>query len=243
MTTVSSRLSAVRERIEDAAGHAGRPGDVRLVAVSKTVDAGRICEAYSAGQREFGENRVQEGQAKVEQLRAALPEAHWHLIGRLQSNKARAAVGAFDVIQSIDSLRLARRVSDLALQQERHLSALLEVNVAGEASKTGFTVEDVERSVQEMAGLPGIVLRGLMTVAPQATNPEEVRWVFRALRELRDRIRSAERLETFSELSMGMSGDFEIAIEEGATIVRIGRAIFGERPVPRGLVDRDRYGR
>lgn len=227
---VSVRLAQVKEAIEAAAARAGRPGGVRLVAVSKTMPAERIAEAYAAGQRLFGENRVQEGVEKVEALRDTAPGVQWHLIGHLQTNKAKAAVESFDMIESVDSLRLAEKLDERAGAVGRSLPVLLEVNVAGELSKSGLSVDELRQVWRRVLELPHLKVRGLMTVAPIADDPVTVRPVFRTLRELRDEIQEASGRREIAELSMGMSGDFEVAIEEGSTIVRVGRAIFGERP-------------
>lgn len=228
---VAENLEAVRDQIHRAAAAAGRKDEITVVAVSKTMGPDRVKEAYDAGQRVFGENRVQEGAAKIAYLAAQMPGCSWHLIGTLQSNKARRAAEAFSVIESVDSIRLARRLSEAAGDIARVLPILLEVNVAGEASKSGFSPDDVRRDMPELMQLPHLALNGLMTVAPLSMNPETVRPVFRSLRALRDEIRDSLPLTGFDQLSMGMSNDFIVAIEEGATMVRIGRAIFGERPL------------
>jgi pyridoxal phosphate enzyme (YggS family) len=190
----------------------------------------RILEAYEAGQRLFGENRVQEGVEKVETLRGQAPDVRWHLIGHLQSNKVKAAVEHFDVLESVDSLRLAEKLDERAALRDRRLPVLLEVNVAGEESKSGFSVAALRQDWPGLFQLRHLDVCGLMTVAPLAADPEAVRPVFRALRELRDELRDTSGRTELRELSMGMSGDFEVAIEEGSTIVRVGRAIFGDRP-------------
>jgi pyridoxal phosphate enzyme (YggS family) len=187
-------------------------------------------EAFDAGQRVFGENRVQEGVSKIALLASEMPGADWHLIGHLQSNKARAAVDAFSLIESVDSVELARRLDRLAAGAGRTLPVLVEINVAGEESKRGLSPSAFRSSVENLLMLEHIEVRGLMTVAPLAPDPEEVRPVFRQLKELRDWACGSFPGTDFRELSMGMSGDFEVAIEEGSTMVRIGRAIFGERP-------------
>lgn len=209
-----------------------RQDTVTLVAVSKTVSPSLVLEAYRAGQRVFGENRVQEAAAKMAEVSPDAPDAIWHLIGHLQSNKARQAAKWFDVVESVDSLRLARRLEAEVEKEERRLPILLEVNVGGEESKEGFSVDELDHAAAEVAELPHLVVTGLMTVAPLVDNPEAVRPVFRELRLLRDRLRGRPGLEGCEELSMGMTNDFRVAIQEGATIVRVGRAIFGERPRP-----------
>jgi len=229
---VAERLTEVRTRIAQAVERAGRKADdVRLIAVSKTVPLDRIQLAVAAGVSELGENRVQEAEEKIPGLLVA-PRPRWHLIGHLQSNKARRALELFDVIQSVDSLALAELLSRRLTARTAPggtIEVLFEVNVAGEASKQGFTPDQLLVAAPALAALPGLQPRGLMTVAPAALNPEEVRWVFRSLRQLRDRVADRMRGNVMGELSMGMSHDYPIAVEEGATMVRIGSAIFGAR--------------
>jgi pyridoxal phosphate enzyme (YggS family) len=227
---IAARLRQLHERIADAAARAGRNDRVTLVAVSKTVEPPRIEEAYLAGQRVFGENRVQEGVKKIAELDGRMPDAVWHLIGHLQSNKARVATEAFSLVESVDSLALASKLDRFAADEDRILPVLIEINVAGEASKSGLSPEEFESVAGRLAGLGHLRVRGLMTVAPLVSEPEEARPVFRTLRELRDRSAAHFHGDEFRDLSMGMSGDFEVAVEEGATMVRIGRALFGERP-------------
>ena len=218
LTTIAERVAHLRQRVERAAERAGRsPADVTIVAVSKGFPPQAIEEAVAAGIAHVGENRVQEAATKVPGLRD-LPVT-WHLVGHLQTNKAKTALELFDIIHSVDSLHLAEALSH---RSQRPLPVLLEVNVAGEAAKFGFPPDEVTAAAQAIARLPNLDLRGLMTVAPFVSDPEAVRPVFRELRRLRDALGLAE-------LSMGMSDDFEVAIEEGATLVRIGRAIFSER--------------
>ena len=216
---ICDRLSAARESIKEAAERGKRdPAGVCLLAVSKGFSANHIgIAATECGQIDFGENRVQEALDKMEAVKGS--GARIHLIGTLQRNKARHA-GAFASVQSIDSIRLAQAVSR---RLDRELEILLEVNVAGEQSKSGFAPEDLPDALPVIAALPNLRVAGLMTVAPIVADPEDVRPVFRRLRELRDGL-------GLRELSMGMSSDYAVAIEEGATIVRIGRAIFGDRP-------------
>lgn len=217
---VAERVASLRARIAAAALRAGRaPSDVLLIAVSKTQPPAAIAEAIAAGIQAIGENRVQEAAPKIEALRVSHPGVRWHLVGHLQRNKAAAAVQLFDMLHGVDSEPLARAMSARAT---RTVPILLEVNVAGEATKFGVRPQDAARLAERIGALPHLELQGLMTVAPQVDHPEEVRPVFRALRELRDAI-------GLRELSMGMTEDFEIAIDEGATMVRIGRAIFGPR--------------
>jgi pyridoxal phosphate enzyme (YggS family) len=217
---------AVLERIEAACARAGRrPGDVTLVAVSKTVPVARIRELLEEGQVAFGENRVQEALAKIPEVGRG---ARWHLVGHLQRNKARHAVGAFEMIHSVDDLDLARELDRRAAAKGLVQPVLVEVNVAGEASKHGAAPEEVPALLEGIAGLAGLDLRGLMTVPPPVGRAEDARGWFASLRELRDagEQRTGRRLP---ELSMGMTDDFEVAVEEGATLVRVGRALFGER--------------
>lgn len=216
------------DRIGSAAQRAGRdPSSVKLVVVTKTVDAGRIRESVDAGAQILGENRVQEAKGKIETLGAV---AHWHLIGHLQTNKAKYAVKLFDLIHSVDNLDLAKEIDKQAAKINKVQDALFEVSIAGEAAKAGVAIENAVDLVREAAKLKNIAIKGLMTMPPFLNDPEEVRPYFKKLRELSDRIAN-EKIPGVSmkELSMGMSGDFEVAIEEGATMVRVGTAIFGER--------------
>lgn len=229
---VSGRLAVVQKAVSLATQRAGRSDSVTLVAVSKTIELARVRAAYDAGQRIFGENRVREATEKRAELDRELPDAEWSLIGHLQSNKAGAAVDAFDSIQSVDSLRLATKLQREAAARDTRLPILLEVNVAGEQSKQGFALDELRHEFAQLLTLPQLELRGLMTIAPAATDPADIAWVFRELRELRDELRDRFALPAFAELSMGMSNDFEDAIRQGATMVRIGRSIFGERPPP-----------
>ena len=217
----------VLERIGDACARAGRdPATVTLVAVSKTVPVERLRHAVEAGLGVFGENRVQEALAKIPDV----PAAAWQLIGPLQSNKARRALAAFEVIQTVDSVALATRLDRLAgeLGLER-VPVLLQVNVDLDAAKAGFRPDDLAGAVGELAGLGRLDMRGLMTIGREVARAEETRRTFVALRELSGTLRDAWP-GLGPELSMGMSDDFAIAVEEGATIVRVGRALFGERP-------------
>ena len=222
--SIADNLRRVNEQITDACARAGRDrSDVQLIAVSKTFPREAIAEAAAAGQRQFGENRVQEGLAKLDQLPGLGVDADIHLIGHLQRNKARHA-GRFASVQSVDSVRLAEAISR---RLERELPILLEVNVAAEATKHGFHVSNAADALEQIRTLPNIRVDGLMTVAPEVADPDDVRPVFRTLRQL------AEQLG-LSQLSMGMTNDYAVAIEEGSTMVRIGRAIFGNRPEVRG---------
>jgi pyridoxal phosphate enzyme (YggS family) len=217
---IAENLARVRERIAAACRRAGRaPDEVTLVGVSKGFPAEAVREACAAGLQDMGENRVQEAAGKIEALGALGVRPHWHLIGHLQTNKAKTASELFAIIHSVDSLRLAQAINRRARDP---VPILLEVNVAQEASKFGFVAEDLAPALSAIGALPGLEVRGLMTIAPLTDNPETVRPVFGTLREMRDSL-------GLKDLSMGMTDDFEVAIEEGATMVRVGRAIFGER--------------
>ena len=223
---VAERLEAVRGRIARAAERAGRDAaSVRLIAVTKTVSVERITEAVAAGITEVGENRVQEAQRKHGQLPTGL---RWHLVGHLQRNKAAVASQLFDTVQSVDSERIAALLARHRAGRDGPLEVLVEVELTGLPTRTGIPPESIEATVRAAASLPGLRLAGLMTIAPFG-DPEAARGCFRRLRELRDGLRSRLHLD-LDDLSMGMSDDFEVAVEEGATTVRIGRALFGERP-------------
>jgi pyridoxal phosphate enzyme (YggS family) len=230
--STAENLARVRERIDAAARRVGREAeDVALMAVSKTFPAERIPEAYGAGLRLFGENRVQEFAGKAGSLRD-LHDAEWHLIGHLQTNKAAKAVELFAAVDSVDSLRLAQKLNASAQQFGKKLEVLIEINVGGEAAKSGVAPDSLELEDLLLAAreLEHLEFRGLMTVPPFVDDPQQARPYFRKLRELRDRT-AARRLPAvdMNSLSMGMSHDFEVAIEEGSTCVRLGTAIFGER--------------
>jgi hypothetical protein len=230
MNTIGERLAAVMARIRSAATAAGRSaGDIRLVAASKTFPPAAIRDAVAAGVSDIGENYIQEARDKY----AALPgvPVAWHFIGHLQTNKAKFAVRMFDLIHTVDSYRLALELDRCAQKINKIQDVLIQVNVAGEASKSGVAPAEALPLIRRAAELEHIAVRGLMTMPPYFNAPEKVRPFFAALRRLRDRI-AAEQLGSFGlpELSMGMTGDFEAAIAEGATLVRIGTAIFGERP-------------
>ena len=232
---VAGNLSAVRARIASAAAAAGRRAeDVRLIAVSKTFPLDSVLAAAAAGQRDFGENRVQEALQKQEALkrdpRSAEIPIEWHLIGHLQSNKVRKAAGAFACIHSVDGLDLLRRLDAVAEETGARQDVLIQVDLAGEATKFGAETDEAERMVEAAAACRAVAVRGLMLLPPFLEDPEQVRPYFRRLRELRDGLlgRGAPP-PMLRELSMGMSHDFEVAIEEGATMVRVGTAIFGAR--------------
>jgi PLP dependent protein len=224
-------LEAVRERISAAAKRAGRqPGDIRLMAVTKNFPPETVLEAQAAGLDLFGENRVQEAEEKFGGT-AARPELH--LIGHLQRNKARIAAGLFACVQSIDKIETAQALSARCSELGRTMDILLEVNTSGEESKSGFrTREDLLSSLDVIASLPSLRVRGLMTVGPLEASESGVRSSFSALRRIFEDLRAQGSLRQCDTLSMGMSGDFEMAIEEGSTLVRIGTALFGARVVP-----------
>jgi len=226
--SLAANIAEVRSHIARAAERAGRnPDEVTLIAVSKTRPVELVKLAYSLGVVHFGENRVQEALPKIAAFRPR--DLRWHMIGHLQSNKAGKVVGNFDCVHSVDSLHLARTLDRHARELEIRLPILLQVNIAGEESKEGMDVAEAPSLARQIAALPHLEVQGLMTIAPLVTNAEEVRPVFRALRALRDRLRDALPQYSWHHLSMGMTDDYTVAIEEGATIVRIGRAIFGER--------------
>ena len=241
--SLAENVQSVREHIAAACVRAGRhPSEVTLVAVSKTFPAEAVLEAYRLGLRDFGENRVQEAGEKISNLKSLasnLPpptsDLRWHLVGHLQSRRAREAVDLFDVIHSVDSVKLADKLNRLCLEAGRVMPVLLECNVSGEASKYGFPLSTAAgrarwwADVEAILKLPRVCIEGLMTVAPLVADPNETRPIFRALRQLRDDLAAHFPQANWRHLSMGMTDDFEIAIEEGATMIRVGRAIFGER--------------
>ncbi len=222
LETLRRNLTAVRERIERAAGRAGRrPEDVLLIGVSKTVPSDRVRLGVEAGLAALGENRVQEAKEKIKVLGRPVP---WHLIGHLQTNKVRDALELFDVIHSLDRVELAQEIERRAATRGRVVETLLEVNVADEPSKSGFAPDALEAALQTIGGLTHVRVRGLMAIPPIVERAEDARPWFQALRRLAER-------HGLKELSMGMSADFEVAVEEGATMVRVGTAIFGARPL------------
>jgi hypothetical protein len=222
---IAENLRRVRERIDAACRRAGRsPDEVTVVGISKGFPISAVVTAYEAGLSDVGENRVQEAAAKIPAAAAQGARPRWHLVGHLQTNKVKTALGLFDIIHSVDSLRLAEVISREA-GARAPVPVLLEVNVAGEESKFGLAPDEVASALARARALPNVDVQGLMTVAPLAADAEEVRPVFRRLRELGKSL-------GLRHLSMGMSDDFEVAVEEGATLVRIGRAIFGPRPDP-----------
>ena len=238
------RLRAARQNVLDriaaACARAGRdPGEVTLVAVSKTFPAERLKAAVAAGLTTLGENRVQEAESKV----GDVPGATWHLVGPLQKNKARRALEIFETIESVDSVGLAQRLDRIAAEVRPggRVPVLLQVNVDDDPSKTGFRPAELEASLGALIELPRLEVRGLMTIGRQVDRPEDARVTFAALRELAGRLRATDQ-RLGPVLSMGMTDDFEVAIEEGATIVRVGRALFGERPHHHDHDDEDASG-
>jgi PLP dependent protein len=230
MGTVAENLDALRERIAKAAARAGRdPQGITLVAVTKTMPVERIHEAIDAGQRVFGENRVQEAQPKVEALGR---DVQWHLIGHLQRNKAKFVCGLFDMIHSVDNLPLAQDISGRAARHGMVMPILIQVNIGDETTKSGVDPSETLALVRQVAALPHVAVKGLMCVPPAVEIAEHARPYFVQLRTLAAQIEREEIPNVaMAELSMGMSHDFEVAIEEGATMVRVGSAIFGPRPV------------
>jgi PLP dependent protein len=225
---IADRVAAVRERIARAAARAGRKdGEVTLVAVAKTHPPERVREAFAAGLRDFGENKVQETEGKVAAL-ADLAGARWHMVGHLQANKARKAVTLFDRIHSLDDVSLARRLEKAGAEQRKRVRVLVQVDLAGEKTKFGLDEARLFPALEMMRGLKSVRVEGLMGFPPYEDDPERARPHFRRLRELRDAALARDLL-LGRDLSMGMSHDLEVAIEEGATLVRVGTALFGER--------------
>jgi pyridoxal phosphate enzyme (YggS family) len=226
MDEIAENLERVRSQIADAAKKSGRAfNDIELVAISKTHEAEKVRAAFDAGQPLFGESRVQEARAKIPLLPSA---ARWHFVGRLQKNKVRHALPLFELFHSVDSIELAREMNRIAGEEGLHSRVLLEVNVAGEGSKIGFAPDSLRTEMDALLELPRLTIEGLMTIPPLAPEAETSRQYFSALRDLRDEL-AAQFQVGFPQLSMGMSGDFPVAIEEGATLVRVGTAIFGKR--------------
>ena len=228
MSQVADNLLSVKERIEKAALKAGRDsGEIKLVAVSKTIGVEEIREAISAGVTILGESYVQEAKEKIEEIDH---QVQWHMIGHLQTNKVKQAINLFDMIHSVDRIGLAEEINKRAKQSGKRVSVLIQVNISQETTKSGIERDRAISLVSEVSNLTNLKVEGLMTMPPYFDDPDDARPYFKSLRELKGEI-GGERFENISmkELSMGMSDDFEIAIEEGATIVRIGTAIFGER--------------
>jgi pyridoxal phosphate enzyme (YggS family) len=227
-STVENNIAVIRNRIAEAALRSGRNvSDIRLMAVTKTVDDSRIMEAINAGVEIIGESYVQEAKRKIEKMGRPI---EWHMIGYLQGNKAKYAVRLFDMIHSVDRMELAVELDRRAGLAGRRMNVLIEVNTSGEKTKSGVPHQEAVQLVKETAPLENLSIRGLMTMPPWFDDPEDSRPYFTTLRALRDRVLE-ERIPgvEMAEMSMGMSGDFEVAVEEGATIVRVGRSIFGER--------------
>jgi PLP dependent protein len=230
MNSIAENLKRVREKIAQAVAKVGRTGgDIELVAITKTHQAEKVREAIEAGQALFGESRVQEARVKIPELPSNL---HWHFVGHLQKNKIRHALPLFELFHSVDSLALAQEMNRIAADEGMHPRILLEVNVAGVGSKFGFSPDKLREQMEEMLALQRLSILGLMTVPPLADKAEASRKYFVQLRELRDRLQTEFHVD-LPRLSMGMTQDFPIALEEGATLVRVGTAIFGERSKPK----------
>jgi len=226
---IADNLASVMQHIDEAAQKAGRsPDSIRLISVSKQVSSGKIIEAYQAGSKYFGENKVQEAVSKIDEINAK--DISWHFIGHLQKNKIKYLDSRFELIHSIDSLSLAEKISTYCEGQNQRQAVLLQVNVSGEEAKFGMTPAVLEDQLSSFGQLKGIQVQGLMTIPPQNSEAENSRQYFSALRVLRDKFQAMniEGVE-LKELSMGMTNDYLIAVEEGATLVRIGTAIFGQR--------------
>ena len=229
METIKKKLEKINEKIKKAALKANRSTeDIKLVAVTKTATVEQIKEAISAGVKTIGENKVQEAKGKYQVLSADIADIEWHLVGHLQTNKVKYAIEIFDLIHSVDSIKLAEEIDKRSLQFGIMTNILVEVNVSGEETKYGIKPEEVEPFLKEISEFSRIKVRGLMTIAPIAEDKEEVRPYFRKLRELSEKIENKNiKNVKMDYLSMGMTDDFEVAIEEGANMVRIGRGIFG----------------
>lgn len=226
MGSIAENLERVREQIAQAAAKSGRSiEDVELVAISKTHDPGKVREAIEAGQNLFGESKVQEARAKIPDLPSNL---RWHLVGHLQKNKIRHALPLFELIHSVESLALAQDINRIAEEEGLHPRVLLELNVAGEGSKFGFSPDKLRAEMESLLSLSRLSILGLMCIPPIAEEAEASRKYFVGLRELRDRLQTEFHVD-LAQLSMGMTQDYSVAIEEGATLVRVGTAIFGER--------------
>jgi len=229
-SAIARNLEAVRQRIASAARRAGRdPEAVTLVGVSKTVPVERVREAIDAGLLDLGENRVQEAREKAPSLPA---EVRWHLVGHLQSNKAAHAARLFKVVHSVDSVEILGKLDQAASKEGRRIDALVQVDLAGEATKFGIEEGRIDEVLDAAASCGSVAVRGLMNLPPDAPDPEKVRPYFRRLRRLLEEARARHPGLALDRLSMGMTEDFEVAVEEGSTLVRVGRALFGERPRP-----------
>lgn len=226
---IADNLAKVKSNIAEAARACGRdPAEIRLIAVSKTVDSQRIANAYDAGQNLFGENRVQDALEKIDLLTSK--EILWHLIGHLQKNKVKYIIGKFDMVHSIDSFPLAEMVHKKSLEQGVVTPVLMQVNISGEESKNGLPPDQVQDILVRVSQLSGMQVKGLMTIPPMQSDPEASRKYFAELRQLRDQLASQSiKNIQLDELSMGMSNDYRVAVQEGATLVRVGTAIFGDR--------------
>jgi len=232
MKSISANIDSIRYRIALAAKRAGRdPESVRLVAVTKRKSVEVVCEALAAGQCLFGENYLQEAQGKILDAKLKKQTVSWHFIGHLQSNKAKLAADLFDCVETVDSVKLAGALERRLAELDKNLSVLVQVNVGGEEQKAGVLPAEAEQICRQIGRFPHLRLRGLMTMPPFYDDPEQVRPFFRQLRFLAEELQAKGVFadEMTPELSMGMSGDFEVAIEEGATLVRVGTALFGER--------------
>ena len=228
MTDVAANLSFLKERIDAAAKKSGRSGeDIKLICVSKTVDTQRVLEAYNAGERDFGENRVQEYIGKREKMP---PDCRWHIIGRLQTNKVKYIINGVYMLQSLDRMKLAAELQKELLKAGTSMDVLLEVNTAKEESKAGFLPEELPFAAEEIAGMDNLRVRGLMTVAPFTDDSALLKTVFEKTKDLYDSLKNSGYPNfDFKWLSMGMSGDFELAIAAGANMIRVGSSIFGQR--------------
>jgi len=227
METIAENIARLRERIYNRALKAGRkPDEITLVAVTKTVDTNRIREAREAGITAFGENYVQEAREKIPHLGEGVT---WHMIGHLQTNKVKYVVPLFSMIHSVDNVRLAKEISERAIERDKMMEVLIQLNCAGENTKGGVLPKELPQLLEAVSSFKGITVKGLMTMPPYFSDPEKVRPFFTTLRELRNKFFPFSDSLSLAHLSMGMSSDFEVAIDEGATLLRIGTAIFGGR--------------
>jgi len=228
LMSIKENIERVRENVERACLKSGRkPESVKILGATKDVPASKIREAFYSGLRIFGENRVQEAISKISELKDL--DIEWHMIGNLQRNKVKKALDIFHLIESVSSLKLAEEINKEAGKRNIIVKGFVEVNIGREASKSGFLEEELMQSLDKLSTLPNLEIFGLMTIPPYSTNPEDSRKYFVKLRELADKVNSLKTRIFIKELSMGMSSDYTVAVEEGATIVRIGTAIFGER--------------
>ncbi len=226
---ISKNLGRVREKMNSTAVISGRdPQDITLIVISKTRSADIVNMAIDCGVRHFGENKIQEAVPKIIALNKQHSDLTWHMVGHLQTNKAKIAVMNFDMIQSVDSIKLARKISGIAQQLQKNVDILIEINISGEESKYGFNPDDVEHINGEIASLPNIKVRGLMTIGPLTSDVADIRKAFRKTRKIFENLQVRQN-NVFNILSMGMTDDYEIAIQEGSTMIRLGRAIFGPR--------------